>query len=158
MNLVEETVTTETAEASAVLEGSSVSHCPECGQPLLVGALQRESGEMIRLRCFARKAGPQHFVAECIDLDIWAEDDTLNKAIQGLHDAMIGYLLVVLDGLKTDEATPAAVLRPSPLSHFVRYYFEYLKYGISELIFRHHRRSRRFYKAPYGVDGSRCHV
>jgi hypothetical protein len=72
-----------------------------------------------------RQARSDCYIAECVDLDISVEAMTLESAISSLRDAMIGYLHVVLDGQDTDAV--ASLMRPSPLNHRIRYYFEYLK-------------------------------
>ena len=104
------------------------------------------------LRCFVRRDSSGCYVAECIDLDICAEAETVVAAISGLQDAMKGYLLVVLDNPATNQAVSveaASLLRPSPLSHRIRYYFEYLKYRVAELIFRTHgRKAKRCNDVP----------
>jgi len=116
-----------------------------------------EDGSLLPLRCFVRRFSSGCYVAECIDLDISVEAETVEAAIAGLQDAMEGYLLVFLDGLATDEA--ASVLRPSPLSHRIRYQVEYLKYRLIELIFRTHgRTAKKFYEVPSWPVGSHCGI
>ena len=95
---------------------------------MLPTALQHESGSEIPLRCFVRQARANLYIAECIDLDISAESESLEGAVNGLRDAIIGYLMVVLDGVETDQEAPAAIRRPAPLSHRIRYHWEHAKY------------------------------
>lgn len=150
MSPVEELVPTEMGRSEPVLEGGT-AHCPECGCPMLPSAIQGATGPEIRLRCFARRIGKDRYVAECIDLDLAAEADTLEGAVSGLSDAMRGYLMVVLDGVETDQAIPTDILRPAPLSHRVRFYLEYLKYRILA------RSEKKFYRAPLGF-GYHCNA
>jgi hypothetical protein len=105
-----------------------------------------------------RKGGERGYLAECIDLDLGAESETLEGAVNGLHDAMLGYLMVVLDGVETDQEAPAAVLRPAPLSHRIRYHWEYMKYKIGALFGGYHQYKKKFYVAPYGLGNLPCHV
>jgi hypothetical protein len=145
----EETTTNQPVENPLAHQGASVG-----APPTLRDAEERVG---VRLRCFARQIGSALYIAECIDLDICAEAETMERAISGLRDAMIGYLLVAFDGQATDAAT--SVLRPSPLGHRIRYYFEYLKWRAAMLIFRTHRpRAKKFFDfAPSpGLIRSRC--
>jgi hypothetical protein len=158
MDVVEEIAITEMGEEVTVVEGSSSHVCSDCGGPMLPAALESESGSEIPLRCFVRQAGKDLFIAECIDLDISAESGSLKGAVNGLRDAIIGYLMVVLDGVETDQEAPAAILRPAPLSHRVRYHWEYVKYKIGALFGGYHHYKRKFYEAPYGSGNQHCHV
>jgi len=136
MITTEETTTNQPVENPPIYQGTSVGAAPTLRDA--------EERVVLKLRCFARKIGSVLYVAECIDLDICAEAETMEGAIRGLRDAMIGYLLVAFDGQATDAAT--SVLRPSPLSHRIRYYFEYLKCRVVMLIVRSHRpRAKKFY-------------
>ena len=145
MHVAEEIAPTEMGQSAPFLEGTSVPIVDESGSPL-------------RLRCFVRKGGERGYVAECIDLDLGAESETLTGAVKGLNDAMIGYLMVVLDGIETDQEPPAVVLRPSPLSHRVQYNLGYMKYRIAAFLFGRHRHStKKFYSAPYGLGNLPCH-
>jgi hypothetical protein len=148
MIMTEEVATNQAVESAPVSESSSIHYCELCGGAMIAApALQdAEDGTMLPLRCFVRRNSSGCYVAECIDLDICAEAETLETAIVGLQDAMKGYLLVVFDGAATDGDGAISVLRPSPLSHRIRYHIEYLKYRVFELIFRTHgRTSRKFY-------------
>ena len=128
-----------------------IQHCDRCGQPVITApALQcAECGSVTRLRCFVRRAS-DCYVAECIDLDIAAEAPTLKGAIAGLQDAMDGYLSVALE-----PNTSGLVLRPSPLLHRIRYYFEYAKDVVSALLSQPAGRTEKFYAVP--VSASHCH-
>jgi hypothetical protein len=121
-----------------------VRHCDKCGQPIITApALQcAECGSVTSLRCFVRRASDR-YVAECIDLDITAEAATIEGAIAGLQDAMDGYLGIVLD-----TNTSGVVLRPSPVTHRIRYYVEFAKDLVSSLFSRPHGRTEKFYAVP----------
>jgi hypothetical protein len=154
MDSVEEITVTDMAEDAPVFE-SDETRCPEYGGPAFPSALQSKSGSEIRLRCFVRKAAGDLYIAECIDLDLGVEAKTEDAAIAGLHDEIIGYLLVVLEGVETEQEVPAPVLRPAPVSHCIRYYFEYAKFLIAKwLLGSRPPSSRKFYQAPYGFGGS----
>jgi predicted RNase H-like HicB family nuclease len=70
----------------------------------------------IVLRCFSWSSGDGNYYAECVDLDISVRAKTPEQAIRELHDAMIGYLHVVVDG-----SHEGLIPRPAPLSHRMRY-------------------------------------
>ncbi len=160
MIMTEEVATNQAVQSAPVSKGSRVQYCKECGKPRISAPALRDAddGSLHPLRCFIRRDRSGCYIAECVDLDISAEAKTLEAAITGLQDAMRGYLLVVLDGLATDEA--ASVLRPSPLSHRIRYELEYLKYRAVELVFRTHgRTAEKFYdELPSGLIRSHCCV
>ena len=126
------------AQSSPSLE---VHHCDKCGEPVInAPALQcAECGSVTRLRCFVRQVS-DCYVAECIDLDISAEAPTRKGAIAGLQDAMDGYLSVALD-----TNTAGLVLRPSPLTHRIRYYVEYGKDLLSALLSQPEGRTEKCY-------------
>lgn len=128
-----------------------VHRCIGCGRPVITApALQcANCGAELRLRCFVRRAS-NSYVAECIDLDISAEAATQEGAIQGLQDAMDGYLSVALE-----PNMSVLVLRPSPLLHRVRYYFDYAKSILSGIVSRPQEPAEKFYAIPVGV--SHCH-
>jgi hypothetical protein len=130
MESVEEVTANQEAERAPTLPGSNLKHCKKCGRPMLaVPSVQGlDDDSLLRLRCFVRRGQSGCYIAECIDLDICAESETLKGAMVGLQDAMLGYLLVVFDGVEANEA--ASILRPSPLSHRIRYHFECLKYRV----------------------------
>ena len=159
MIATEEIVSNQPVESAPVSQGSGVHYCEHCGLPTIAApTLQNaEDGSLLQLRCFVRRGSPNYYIAECIDLDISSEAETPEAAIAGLQDAMKGYLLVVLDGLGTDEAP--SVLRPSPLSHRIRYSFECMKYKVVELIFRTHGRTEeKFYQVSSGMIRSHCGI
>lgn len=105
-----------------------VEHCPSCGQPMIaVPVLQcADCREEHPLRCFTYRPRGGPFIAECIDLDLLAQGDTVEEAIGKLQEAMFSYLDVAF----ADESTKGLVLRPSPLSHRVRYYLHRLVPGL----------------------------
>jgi hypothetical protein len=158
MELVKEVAITEMDDEVTVMEGSSSHLSPDCGGPMLPTALQHESGSEIPLRCFVRQAGANLYIAECIDLDISAESESLEGAVNGLRDAIIGYLMVVLDGVETNQEAPAAIRRPAPLSHRIRYHWEHFKYQIGALLGGYHHSKRKFYDGPTGLGHTPCHV
>jgi hypothetical protein len=152
MITTEEATTNKPAENPLGHEGASAVAAPTLRDV--------EERARLRLRCFARQIRPTVYVAECIDLDISAEAETMEGAINGLRDAMTGYLLVAFEGQATDAAA-TSVLRPSPLSHRLRYYFEYLKWSAAMLILRTHRpRGRKFFSLPLspGLISSHCTI
>lgn len=156
MNLAEEISETEMPQ-SAAAESIEAPRCPECGNRMLPVKLQDDSGSTVHLRCFVRKAAPRGYIAECIDLDLAAESETEEGAISSLSDAIFGYLMVVLEGVKTDQDMPVAVLRPSPLSHRLRYHLEFFKCWISGAFSRDLRRlCAKFYEAPFGLNDTQC--
>ena len=103
---------------------SEVRHCLSCGSPMISCPLLQcgHCGAIRPLHCFFYQAEPNLHVAECVDLDLISEGDTPEKAIRGLQEAMHGYLCVAFDG-----DIQGLVLRPSPLSHRLRYYWYDLK-------------------------------
>lgn len=146
---------TTTESAARVSEGTSVHHCPECGQPVVAAPHleNAESGTVINLRCFVRHAFGGQYIAECIDLDISAEAETEEAAIAGLQDAMVGYLAVVFDG--DGQKQSRFILRPSPLSHWILYYVEQTKYKLRvslSVLFQGHPDKKRFYKVSPFTD------
>ena len=97
-----------------------VVRCPDCGGPLIkVPVLQCTRCEIAHpLRAFTYRSREGHYIAECIDLDLLAQADTREEAIGKLQEAMFSYLaLAFAEG----ESTRGLVLRPSPLSHRLRY-------------------------------------
>lgn len=100
-----------------------VRHCPECGSPLIVVPVLTcaHCGEDVPLRSFAYSIGPGQYLAECIDLDLTSQGATAEEAIGKLQEAMFSYLEVAFEG-----PTKGLVLRPSPLSHRLRYYLHCL--------------------------------
>ena len=105
---------------------SEVRYCPQCSSPLIaVPVLQcAHCGEDVALRCLVY--GPRrgkHF-AECIDLDIISQGESREEAIGKLQEAMFAYLQTVFNG----RPTKGLVLRPSPLSHRIRYHLRSLRH------------------------------
>lgn len=125
---------------------------------MMPSGLEGATGSGIGLRCFARKVG-KRYVAECIDLDLAAESDTLIGAIDGLRDAVMGYLMVIFEGIETDQEVRASdILRPAPLSHFVRYYLEYCMHRALDLFsfgLRSESDEKFYYCAPNRL-GEHC--
>ena len=128
-----------------------VSRCPDCGGPLIrvpVLACTR-CGEKHSLRCFTYSPRRDQYVAECIDLDLLAQGGTLEEAIGKLQEAMFSYLEVAFTG----ESTKGLVLRPSPLSHRLRYYLHRLRCGFPPRL--HSRRATHFLLPTPELEGQR---
>ncbi len=117
-------------------ELQEVKHCPQCGSPLIrVPALRcAHCGQEILLRCFTYSPAPGKYIAECIDLDLLSQGNALEEAIGKLQEAMVSYLQVAFDG----ESTKGLVLRPSPLSHRLRYYLYRLSGFLTTRFLRRH--------------------
>jgi len=133
----EETPTDRPVESAPVPNDANVG-----AAPTLQDAEERVA---VKLRCVVRPSHSGGYVAECIDLDISVEQPTLESAISGLSDAMIGYLHVVLDGQGTNAV--ASLRRPAPLSHRIRYSLGYARCKLlARLRPRHAPRARKFYE------------
>ena len=121
-------------ETTGTLSNSvrEVKHCPECGSPLirLPILICAHCGEERPLRCYWYRSGSNSYIAECVDLDLLSQGDTLEAAIGKLQESMHGYLEVAFEG----ESTKGLVLRLSPLSHRLRYYYHKLKCWFSSRI------------------------
>jgi len=138
----------EVTNSSSVSASSTVHHCGQCGAPMLPAPRLEdiESCKVLYLRCFVRRRiFGGGYIAECLDLDISAVASTVQGAIVGLQDAMIGYLDVVFE---ERSAKAEFVLRPSPRSHWLRYYFERAKYRVAAHLFDMFKigAEKRFYK------------
>ena len=145
MNLVEEETPAEMGQSAPISETGAAPQCP-------VGP-RSDAACSICLRCFAYKVGTRLYRAECIDLDIADESETLEGAVRGLNDAIFGYLTVRLEGVKTNQQVPTEILRPSPLSHRLHYRLTCLAHKVSKLILPLRDRStRKFYRVPYGLN------
>ena len=99
---------------------AQVSHCPECGTPLIAVPVLRcaHCGEELALKSFTYGPHRGKYFAECIDLDLITQGDTVEEAIGKLQEATFGYLETVF---ANEGSTKGLVLRPSPLSHRLRY-------------------------------------
>ena len=119
------------------MRASTVHHCPQCGDPLIAVPVLTcaHCGEKYPLRAFVYKKD-NGFIAECVDLDLLSQGTTKEQAISKLQEAMSGFLQTAFDG----ESTRGLVLRPSPLSHRLRYYFHSLAQGFGATILRRHRK------------------
>jgi len=92
--------------------------CSDCGTPMFALPLLRcpDCGCELRLRAFVyRRHGK--YIAECIDLNLLVQAELLGNAVVKLQEEVYGYLKVAFDG----TTTKGLVLRPSPLTHRVRY-------------------------------------
>jgi hypothetical protein len=130
---------------------------PKSGSALLAASDTEETCR-ICLRCFVYEAGAGLYRAECIDLDIGTEANSLEGAVQGLADAINGYVLVALEGVETNEQVPAAVLRPSPLSHRLHYHWAFLVNKVASIFHANNASRKKFYRTPYGLDNADCHI
>ena len=101
----------------------SVDHCLFCGRTIIAVPKLRcaHSGKVVSVRCFTHRSGPHHY-AECIDLNLITRGDSEHEAVAKLQEAMYGYLKTAFDG-----DARGLVLRPSPLSHRLRYWWHRLK-------------------------------
>lgn len=155
MSPLQEAAPTEMEQEVPVFESGQGPCCPECQEPMLPAGLRDGAGSELRLRCFARQSRRGYWVAECIDLDLAAEADSLEAAIRGLGDAIMGYLMVVLEGVQTDQEVPlASVVRRSPLINRVRYWMGYFKAKLlAALSLGRLRSSKKFYQEPLGFGG-----
>jgi predicted RNase H-like HicB family nuclease len=129
-----------------------VRHCERCGEPLITVPSLRceECGAVRRLRCFVRRASDV-YIAECIDLDICAEGDTLESAIKGLQDAIDMYLA---DAAEIGDL----VLRPAPLLHRVRYRLECAKDALTAFLSRSSHGSTESMEKFFSVSVKSCHI
>jgi hypothetical protein len=78
--------------------------------------------DTISLRCFVYRVRDNCYLAECIDLDISVEAPTPAKAKKGLYNAILGYLHVTCAAATDEQDIRQLILRPSPLTHRLRYY------------------------------------
>ena len=97
-----------------------VRYCPECGSPVFAAPTLKcaKCGEVFPLRAFLYRSHGR-YIAECIDLYLLAQAETADDAIRKLQEETYGYLKVAFEG-----KTNGLVLRPSPLSHRLRYRFQ----------------------------------
>ena len=91
-----------------------VRSCAVCGQPLIAAPKLRcgHGGKPFRLRCFTYVRASKWY-AEC--------GDSEEEAIAKLQEAMYEYLRLAFEG-----DPQGLVLRPSPLSHRLRYHLHRL--------------------------------
>lgn len=110
---------------TTTVELREVTRCPDCGGPLLrvPVLICAHCDQEHPLRCFTYRSRQGEYVAECVDLDLLAQGNTLEEAIGKLQEAMFSYLEVAFAG----DSTKGLVLRPSPLSHRLRYYLHRLR-------------------------------
>lgn len=78
-----------------------------------------------RFRCYVYGDSKNHFVAECIDLDIAVEETSLKRAVRSLNDAVDGYVSVACTG-----DLHGLIPRRSPLSRRFMYHYRALQYKI----------------------------
>lgn len=86
------------------------------------------------LRCYVYKRG-DHYLAECIDLDIAVVRDSVADARKELEAAVLGYVLTVFEGAGEGALESGAVddliPRPSPWSHRAHYHFLLLRAALT---------------------------
>ena len=120
-----------------------IIRCPRCGSPLIrvpvLACTHANCNELHSLRAFTYRHGDHH-IAECIDLDLLAQGDTVEEAISKLQEAMFGYLKVAFSG----EPTEGLVLRKSPFHHRLRYHLHRLRCAVP----RHARRTSTHFVLP----------
>jgi predicted RNase H-like HicB family nuclease len=128
-----------------------VAHCPGCGAPLIsVPVLQCtrcRHPHPLRAFTYGPKAGL--YFAECIDLDLLTQGATAEEAIGKLQEAMYGYLETAFAG----DSTRGLVMRPSPVSHRLRYYLHRLRCLLS--LPRHARRGTHLVMPTSVLGGQR---
>ena len=112
-----------------------VSHCLNCQQPIihLPVLTCAHCDRIYNLRSFYYSPSPGEWVADCVDLDLMAQGKTPDEAIGKLQEAVHGYIKVAFDG----ESVKGLVLRPSPLSHRIRYYMSVTKERLKYAFARH---------------------
>lgn len=122
MHLMDRMVEAHTSERQASVSPlQEVRSCPTCGRPILRVPVLRcgHCGAERPLRCLVYKSRSGKYIGECIDLDILSQADSLSEAIGKLQEAMFSYLEVAFEG----DSIKGLVLRPSPLSHRLRYHW-----------------------------------
>jgi hypothetical protein len=102
-----------------------------------------------RFHCYAYAASKGRYIAECLDLDIIVEENTLHKAVSGLNDAVKGYLAVALEG-----DTKGLVPRKSPLKRRLMYRYRVLAFCLLNG-FKRERQARRL--KLFDVGPSLCY-
>src|SRR5258706_6802331 len=121
-----------------------VLRCPGCGRPIIrMPSLEcGRCGQEHVLRAYVYTAGPGRFIAECLDLDILSQGASADDAIAALQEAVVDYLLAVRD---PEGRVP---MRPSPLSHQVRYWADRFVSKWADRIQRRHDRKVFSISAP----------
>jgi len=119
-------------EGLAMPNLTEVRYCPECGSPLIsVPVLVcAHCGEEVALRCFTYGPRNGRYFAECIDLDLISQGQSVEEAIGKLQEAMFGYLETVYNGKPTGGLVP----RLSPFSHRLRYHLRAASHRIHSLL------------------------
>jgi len=131
-----------------------VDHCDTCGSPMIWTPVLRcaHCGKDMPLRAYSYEIGPGRFVAECIDLDLLSQGNTKEEAIGRLQEAMFGYLEAAFNG----KSVRGLVLRPSPISHRLRYHFHMLKRSALGL-FNKRKHGRHFLAPSRSTTERLCH-
>lgn len=126
------TVTAQQGKKAGGALAANVRHCPECGAVLIAAPVLicAHCGKEMPLRCFTYRSASGLHIAECIDLDLLSQGETVEEAVGKLQDAMFTYLDVAFEG----GSTKGLVLRKSPLSHRVRYHYHRRKCELLSLV------------------------
>ena len=102
--------------------------CPACGQ----------EHEFLVFRAYARPSlRDRRVVAECVDLDITVEADTLAEARRSLEHAVDGYLQIAFERVDFGDLVP----RYSPLANRIKYRLWVAAYKCVGLVFSGIQRS-----------------
>lgn len=87
-------------------------------------------GRKIKLRCLSfRKFSPDKVVSLCLDLDIFAEADSLKRSKEKLIDAIILYVQHATENNEVDELIP----RKAPAKYFILYFVAFCSLGLSKI-------------------------
>lgn len=115
-----------------------VHHCPSCGQILIAVPVLAcaDCGRQYHLRAYFYSPRPHQFIAECVDLDLLTQGNSPEQAVGKLQEAMASYLRTAFEG----GSTNGLVLRPSPLSHRLRYRWHCWVKRAAEIFTRRHRK------------------
>ena len=114
-----------------------VFRCPGCGEPLIAVPILAcaDCGKARPLRAFAHKRRDGGFIAECVDLDLLSQGETVEEAIVRLQEAMAAHLEAAFSG----PSTRGLVLRPSPWTHRLHYRWHCFLDRLSGIFSRRHR-------------------
>ena len=96
-----------------------VKRCPGCGSIIFATPVLTCShcGREMQIRCFYYKSGSK-FYAQCLDLNLISRGETAEEAVGRLQEAMVGYVIAVLEGGSSKGLIP----RPAPFFSWLRFY------------------------------------
>lgn len=80
------------------------------------------------LRCFAQRDGDQ-WITVCLDLDLFAQDDTFDGAKRRLEAQICSYVTDALVGEDRDHAE-ALLTRRAPLTWWLKYHWARLRFRL----------------------------